>query len=152
MAKNNFSLGFEGFFDLARQIDELGEGYLQRAVENAFEASKNYVNDEVEKAMNTSKYNFDKGQGYSQGRAKKSLHQVEQMPVEWTGTVAKAYIGVDLKDALEVQFLMYGSPNTPVKDKKLYNAVKVKGKVKKEVERMQKEEFMKVIEEGLNNG
>lgn len=147
MAKG-FSLDFSGFLGLAEEIDQLGEGYLQKAVDNAFTVSKEYVNAEIEKAMNDSKYNFD-GTGYSQGKTKASLGVIKQKPVEWDGTTAKAYIGVDLKEAPEILFLIHGTPHL-TKDTKLYNAVKVKGKVKKEVERIQLEEFNKVIEEGLN--
>ncbi len=150
MAKKNFSLNFDGFLDLARDISNLGDGYLQKAVDNAFTASKDYVNNEVSKAMDASRYNFD-GTGYSQGKAKQSLNEVAKMPVEWSGTIAKANIGVNTKDALEVLFLGYGTPHLAA-DKKLINAIKVKGKVKKEVEKIQKEEFNKVIEEALNNG
>lgn len=150
MAKNNFSLNFEGFLDLARDIDNLGEGYLQKAVNNAFTKSKEYVNNEVANAMESSRYNFD-GTGYSKGKAKKSLNEVAQMPVEWTGTTAKAFVGVKTRDALEVLFLGYGTPHLAA-DTKLINAIKVKGKIKKEVERIQFDEFNKVIEEGLNNG
>lgn len=146
MAKG-FSLDFDGFLDLAREVDELGEGYLQEAVERAFTASKDYVNNEIESAMNASKYHFD-GTGYSKGKAKASLSKVEQLPVEWNGTTASAYIGVDLSEAPEVLFLIHGTPHL-AKDTKLYNAVKVKGKIKKEVERIQAEEFNKVIEEGI---
>jgi len=150
MAKKGFSLNFDGFLDLARDISELGDGYLQKAVDNAFTASKDYVNNEVSKAMDASKYHFD-GTGYSQGKAKASLREVEAMPVEWNGTVAEAYVGVKTRDALEVLFLAYGTPHIAA-DTKLLNAIKVKGKVKKEVERIQQEEFNKVIEEALNNG
>ena len=150
MAKNNFSLNFDGFIDLAKDIDNLGEGYLQKAVDNAFNASKEYVNNEVSKAMDASRYNFD-GTGYSQGKAKASLEEVRKKPVEWSGSVAKAFIGVKTRDALEVLFLGYGTPHIAA-DTKLINAIKVKGKVKKEVERIQQEEFNKVIEEALNNG
>jgi hypothetical protein len=94
--------------------------------------------------------NFD-GKGYSRGKAKRSLSLVKTMPVEWSGTVAKAYVGVRLRDALEVQFIIHGAPHTP-KDTNLYNAIKVKGKHKKKVEEIQKEEFNKVIEEALSNG
>ena len=149
MAKNNFSLNFDGFMDLAREIDSLGEGYLKQAVENAFTKSKDYVNDEIEKAMASSRYNFERGQGYSQGRIKASFNEVRKMPVEWNGTVATAYIGSSVSDALEIVYLIYGSPNTP-KDTKLHNAFKVKGKIKKEVERIQMEEFQKVIQEAMN--
>lgn len=146
MAKG-FSLDFDGFLDLAREVDELGEGYLQEAVDRAFTASKDYVNDEIESAMNASKYNFD-GTGYSKGKAKASLSKVEQLPVEWNGTTASAYVGVDLSEAPEMLFIIHGTPHM-AKDTKLYNAVKVKGKIKKEVERIQAEEFYKVIEEGI---
>lgn len=150
MAKNNFSLDFNGFIDYAKQLGNLGGEALHKAVDNAFTASKDYVNNEIEKAMDASRYNFD-GTGYSKGKAKKSLNMVRQLPVEWTGSTAKAYIGVNLNEALEVVFIIYGTPRMP-KDNKLHNAIKVKGKVKKEVERIQQEEFNKVIEEALNNG
>ena len=150
MSKNKFSLNFDGFLDLAREVDEIGEGYLKIAVENALTKSKDYVNNEVEKAMDESKYNFD-GTGYSRGKAKRSLEEVRKMPIEWNGNTAEAYIGVRNRDALEVHFIIYNAPNTPV-DQKLHNAIKVKGKVRKEVERIQQEEFKKVIEEALTNG
>lgn len=150
MAKNNFSLDFNGFMDLAKQLGELGEDKLQKAVDNAFTASKDFVNAEVDKAMDASKYNFD-GTGYSKGKAKKSLEKVRKMPVEWTGTTAKAYVGVRTRDALEVLFLAYGTPHIKA-DKKLCDAIKVKGKIKRKVEEIQKEEFNKVIEEALRNG
>lgn len=146
MAKG-FSLDFNGFLDLAREVDELGEGYLQEAVDRAFTASKDYVNEEIESAMNASKYNFD-GTGYSKGKAKASLSKVEQLPVEWNGSTASAYVGVDLSEAPEMLFIIHGTPHM-AKDTKLYNAVKVKGKIKKEVERIQAEEFYKVIAEGI---
>lgn len=150
MAKNNFSLNFDGFLDYAKQLGQLGEGYLQKAVDNAFTESKKYLNNEVSKAMDASRYNFD-GTGYSKGKAKRSLSLVKDLPVEWTGGVAKAYIGVRMRDALEVHFIIHGTPHTP-KDTNLYNAIKVKGKHKKEVEKIQQEEFTKVIEEALSNG
>ena len=149
MAKNNFSLNFDGFLDYAREVSELGEDALKKAVENAFTVSKDYVNNEVDKAMDVSKYHFD-GAHYSRGKAKKSLNKVREMPVEWNGTTAKAYVGVDLHDALEVAFIIHGTPHM-AKDTNLYNAIKVKGKHKKEVERIQQEEFKKVIEEALSN-
>lgn len=147
---NKFSLDFDGFLDYARELSELGDDVLKKAVDNAFTASKEYINNEVSKAMDASRYNFD-GTGYSQGKAKASLREVEAMPVEWNGTVAEAYIGVRTRDALEVLFLGYGTPHLAA-DTKLLNAIKVKGKHKKEVERIQKEEFNKVLEEALSNG
>ena len=42
MAKNKFGLQFDGFMDYARQLDDLGKGYLQKAVDNALTKSKEY--------------------------------------------------------------------------------------------------------------
>lgn len=149
MAKG-FSLDFDGFLDLAREIDELGEGALQLAVDRAFTRSKDYLNDQIEKAMDASPYHFD-GTGYSKGKAKKSLAEVRRQPVEWNGTTARAYIGVDVHIAPELLFIIHGTPHM-AKDKNLYNAVKCKGKYKKEVEQIQQEEFHKVLEEALSGG
>lgn len=148
MARNKFDLNFDGFLDLAKDIDALGEGYLAKATENALRESKDFVNAEIESAMDASPYHFD-GTAYSRGKAKKSLHETMAMPVEWNGTVASAYIGVDLKEAPEAIILANGTPHL-AGDKNLLNALKVKGKVRKEVDRIQAEEFNKVMEEALN--
>ena len=151
MPKTNFSLNFDGFLDLSRELDELGGDYLKKAVNNAFTTSKDYVNNAVGEAMAKSRYHFNRGQKYSRGKAKASLNKVSSMPVEWQGTIAKAFVGVSLRDALEMQFLIYGTPHIQA-DTNLRNAIKVKGKYKKEVSKIQLEEFTKVIEEALNNG
>ena len=151
MAKTNFSLNFDGFLDLAADLDNLGNGYLKQAVTNAFTASKNYLNSAVDEAMEKSPYHFSRGQGYSRGKAGTSLAVVRDMPVEWDGSIASAFIGVRLRDALEVQFLIYGTPHLAA-DINLRNAIKAKGKYKKEVSKIQLEEFTKVIEGALNNG
>ena len=151
MGKNKFSLDFDDFLKLADQVDRLGEGYLKQATENALRKSTDYVNQEVLNAMNKSKYSFTAGQGGSKGRTRASLQKVSQMPIEWEGTKAFSYIGVDLSEATEVIFLMNGTTlngNPHIKaDTKLKNAIKVKGKVKKKASEIQKEEFTKVIEE-----
>ena len=153
MGKNKFSLDFDDFLKLADQVDRLGDGYLKLATENALRKSTDYVNQEVENAMNKSKYSFTAGQGGSKGRARESLEKVSQMPIKWEGTKAFAYIGVDLSEATEVIFLMNGTTlngNPHIKaDTKLKNAIKVKGKVKKKASEIQKEEFTNVIEEAM---
>lgn len=151
MAKTKFDLNFDGFLDLAADLDNLGEGYLKKAVDNAFTASKDYINNAVDEAMEKSPYNFKRGQGYSRGKAGMSLAVVRDMPLEWQGNTVKAYIGVNSRDALEVLFLIYGTPHIAA-DTNLRNAIKVKGKYKKEVSKIQLNEFTKVIEEALNNG
>ena len=149
MAKG-FSLDFDGFLDLAKDIGELGDDALKKAVNDALTASKDYANAEIEKAMNSSRYNFNAGQGYSKGKAKASLQKVKQKPVEWKGTVASAYIGVDLSDAPEMIFIMYGTPHMK-KDTAIYNALKVKGKHKKKIAELQKDIFNNALEEALKN-
>lgn len=151
MAKTKFDLNFDGFLDLAADLDNLGNDYLKKAVDNAFTASKDYINNAVDEAMEKSPYNFKRGQGYSRGKAGMSLAVVRDMPLEWQGNTVKAYIGVNSRDALEVLFLIYGTPHIAA-DTNLRNAIKVKGKYKKEVSKIQLNEFTKVIEEALNNG
>lgn len=148
MARNKFDLNFDGFLDLARDIDAMGEGLLKKAVDNAFTATKDFVNAEIERAMDSSPFNFD-GQGFSKGESKKSLEEVKSKPVEWNGTVATAKAGVNLSEAPQAIILAYGTPHHSG-DKNLLNALKVKGKIRKEVDRIQAEEFNKVMEEALH--
>ena len=149
MAVNKgFSLDFKGFLDLAEDIDQMyGEDMLLNAAEQALTNTKEYVNGEIAEALADSKYNFDEGNGYAQGTAKESLAEVAKMPVEVNGTVVTAYAGVDLEKAPEALILAYGAPHI-AKDTKLYNAIKVKGKVKKEVERIQRKVFETVLAGG----
>lgn len=150
MAQNNgFSLDFKGFLDYAEEIDELGKGELLEVVKEAITATKDFVNNECEKALNNSKYSFDKGENYSQGKARASLEKVKQMPVEVNGTEVIGYAGFDLEDAPEVLPLAYGTPHL-ANDKALYNAIKVKGRVKKDVEKLQSDIFKNSLKRLMN--
>lgn len=150
MAQNSgFSVDFNGFLDLAEEIDELGEGELLEVVKEAITQTKELVNAECESAINSSKYSFEKGVNYSQGEARASLEKVKQMPVEVNGTEVIGYAGFDLKDAPEVLPLAYGTPNL-AKDKALYNAIKVKGRVKKDVDKLQSDIFKSALDKLLN--
>lgn len=153
MAQNSgFSLDFKGFLDFAEDIDNLGKGdALLEVVKDAMQQTKDYVNSEAEKALNSSKYSFDKGENYSQGKAREALEKVKQMPVEVNGTEVTAYAGFDLEDAPEVLPLAYGTPHL-AKDSNLYNAIKVKGKVKNKVEKMQSDIFKKSLDKLLTEG
>lgn len=153
MAVNKgFALDFKGFLDLAEDISkQYGEEALLQATEKALDETRKYVNGEVKRAMENSTYSFDKGVDYSQGAAKKSLEKVAAMPIETSGTVVTAYAGVDLEEAPEALILAYGTPHL-AKDTKLYNAIKVKGKVKNEVAKIQAEVFRKALEGGGTNG
>lgn len=151
MAKNKgFSLDFGGFLDFAEQIDKLGgSDALLNATVKALDESKQYVNEAISEAMAASEYEFTKGEGYSQGEARESLKEISQMPVMVEGTVVKAYTGVDLAVTPEVIILaVEGAPNR-AKDKKLSNAVKVKGKIRKEVDQIQERVFNEALKEVL---
>jgi hypothetical protein len=149
MARQKFSLNFDGFLEYANKVDQLGKGYLKTATENALTKSKDYINSAISQAMDASPYHFNREPGSrSKGTAKKSLKETASLPVEWEGSVAYAYIGADLKVAPEEIILAMGSPHIRA-DVNLRKAIKAKGKYGKESARIQQEEFAKVIEEGL---
>lgn len=152
MAKNNFGLDFDGFLEYAEQIDKMGSETLKVAVENAMTKSKDYANEQIAKAMADSKYSFIKGKkngngtSYSRNKTQHSLSKVMSEPVEWDGKEAVAKIGADLKEAPELLILALGTPHLQP-DKNLANAIKVKGKYRKEASLLQEQEFMKIIKE-----
>ena len=153
-SQRGISVDFNGITELQQTLANLGSEAYTKAVVNALGASKDYVNAEILKAMEQSPYNFD-NTGYSQLKTQKGLSKVEQMDVEVRGTEAVAYAGVSYHEAPELWYLAHGgqgNPHAPKEDPNLYNAVRVKGKVKQEVQRIQQEEFTKVIEEALRNG
>lgn len=155
MAVNKgFGIDFNGFLDLAEEISEkYNDEFLLYAAEQALVKTKDYVNGELNKVVNiggASKWSFDKGIGYSQGKAKDSFNEVAQMPVKVEGKQVTAYAGFNLEDAPEALLIAYGTPHKAA-DKKIYNAIKVKGKVKKEVDRIQKEVFNTVLNGGTIN-
>ena len=156
MAKAKFGLEFDGFLELAERIDKMGGDKLKVAVENAMTKSKDYANEMAKDAMNRSFYSFDKGKPnaeghrYATGKAMESLNEVASKPIEWHGNECVAYIGGDLKDAPEVLILALGTPKLKA-DRNLNNAIKVKGKYRKEASRIQQEEFFKVIKEAQND-
>ena len=147
MARKKFSLDFDEFLDLAYDISEqYGDEKLLEATKYALEASRDYVNTKVGKAMKDSKFSFKAGEGYSQGEARKSLVEVSRMPVEVNGTVVTAYAGIDLKQAPEALILaVEGSPHESP-DLQLRHALQVKGKVRKGVDNIQEKMFMDVLE------
>ena len=146
MAQNKgFSLDFKNFLDFAEDISEkYSDEWLLYAAEQALEKTRKYVNGEIHKAMLNSSFSFTEGVEYSQGNAMESLTDISNMPTEVSGTVVTAYAGVDLEKAPEALILAtYGAPHRAY-DTKLQNAIKVKGKVKKEVEKIQKNVFKSI--------
>ena len=150
MAQNKgFSLDFKGFLDLAEEISEkYSDMWLSYAAEQALEETRKYVNGEIYEAMINSPFSFEEGVEYSQGKAMESFIEISNMPTEVHGTEVTAYAGFDLEKAPEALILAtYGAPHRGY-DTKLQNAIKVKGKVKKEVERIQKKVFDTVLSGG----
>lgn len=149
MAQNKgFSLDFNGFLDLAEDISNISNETLLEATAKALDESRKLVNIEIGKAMKASKYSFKKGEKYSQGHARKSLIEVAETPIEVSGTEATAFAGFNLENAPEVLALAYGTPHL-AKDTKLYNAIKVKGRVKKQVNELQERIFNEALKEAL---
>lgn len=149
--KSRWDLNFDGFMDLSRELSEkYGNEALLKATSKALDETRKFVNAEVEKAMNSSKYHFD-GTGYSKGKAKQSLEELKSAPVEVVGTIVKVKAGVDLSKAPEVIILASGTPHLK-KDTKLNNAIRVKGKIRQQVNDIQKEVFINALTEGNNNG
>lgn len=144
------NIDFKDLIKLQNKIANLGDEAVKQATINALTKSKEYANQQVEEAMNTSLYNF-KGTERSTGNAKKVAIEVGKMPVENVGGFVYAYVGVSWSVAPEVTYLAFGTPHIAA-DFKLHNAIKVNGSVKKEVLRIQQEEFNKVIKEAMNNG
>ena len=145
-SKRNARIDFKGFLDFANDVDKLGDAYLKKAVNNSMQKTKDYLNNETLKAMDSSKYNFEPG-----GESVKELIKVEEMPIEWDGYVCKAFVGVDISQAPQTLILaIKGSPRQSP-DRNLYNAMKGKGKFKKQLEKIQEDEFYKVLLEGLND-
>lgn len=150
MAQNKgFSLDFNGFLDLAEDISNIDNNLLLEVTVKALEESRNLVNIEIGKAMKASKYSFKKGEKYSQGHARESLIETAETPIKIDGTEVTAFAGFNLEDAPEVLALAYGTPHL-AKDTKLYNAIKVKGKVKKDVNKLQEAIFNEALKEALN--
>lgn len=144
MAKKS-GIDFDELLELGAKLDELaGDEGIMRAVESALLATDKYVTSEVEKAVNSSKFNFDRT-----GRTKKDIEK--NYEVEWDGMTAKIKDGFVLKEGgkptegMTSIFLMYGTPLIKP-DTKLKNAVKGTGKHKKEIQKIQSETFQKVIE------
>lgn len=148
MSKTQVKMQFAGLTKLAMQIEDLGNEALRKATESALNKSKEYVVAQINQAMDNSPYNF-KGTGRSHGRARKSLEQVAKMENVVYGNIVECYVGVSWYDAPEATLLAFGTPHIPA-DFRLHNALKVKGPIEKEVKRIQKEEFQRIIKEAQN--
>lgn len=154
MAKSKFSIENEGLKQLAKQLEELaGQNGLDRAVENSLTRTREYVTSEVEKAISSSKFNFNRT-----GKTKKTL--IKNSKVEWNGSTASIKTGFKLRgeDGVNLTsiYLMYGTNPKNGKgikpDSNLKNAAKGQGIHRDKINKIQQEEFSKVIQEIMESG
>ena len=141
-----FSIENEQFKRLEKQLQSLAglDGVIV-ATENALKATDDYVTAEVDKAVASSRYNFDRT-----GTTKSSIDRNKK--VEWSGTLASAKAGFTIsKGGLPAIFLMYGTNPKKGKgikpDTNLKNAAKGQGIHRQKINQIQQEEFNKVIKE-----
>ena len=147
MARNRVTIDFKGFTDYMEKMDKLGgTDLMKKGVEAGLKASKQYVNQEIKKAMVKSNLPA-KGQ-YSRGDTEKSIDK--DFNVTWEGTVGYTNIGFKFdKIGLLSIYLMYGTKSAhgtprmkPVEG--LYDAIYGK-KTKSQMRKLQKEAINKVI-------
>lgn len=142
---NNFELKFDEFLELAERIDRFSREALKEAVENSLVKTHEYVTAEIDKAVASSKFKFDRP---GRGRTKASI--IREATVIWSGTKAQINMGFDLKNGGQpVVYLMYGTPHIEG-ETKLKNAATGKGKHKKKIQAIQAAEFDKVVERYMN--
>lgn len=135
MAK--IGLYFDDMDDMLKQFKELDKN-VDEAVENALQKSKDYVTPLVEQAMT---------RHIQTGKTKAAVD--EDSKVRSDSVTAEVDVGFDISKEIKESgypvsiFLMYGTPKQSP-DKKLYNAI-YGSKTKKEIQRIQMEEFQKVL-------
>lgn len=141
MAKMHIT--FDGFRDLAQQIDRSG-GDLKKAVDEALVETGKYVQAEVHNAAAI--YDAKGKKGYAKGNMYKSI--INNQIVTWQGNVAEVKVGFNfgVKGGHHSIFVMYGTPRIS-KDTKLYNSIKGV-KTITEVEKIQQEVMLKYLKVG----
>lgn len=146
MAKNKYALDFEGFLDLADKVEQMNDrNTLTYVAKNALDESKKYVQKAVDEAMSLStRYHYKKGEKYATGRMLESSKKVSGIESDVVGTRVTAYIGFDLAESPEAVFALYGTPHKN-KDAVLYRAVKVKGAIRKNVDKIQAQVFNNAV-------
>lgn len=145
MAK--MSITFDGFNDLAYQIDKAG-GDLHAAVDEALSETQHLVQYNVESA--SVPYSQKGRKGYATGKMYDAI--IDEVQIDWSGTVATVKGGFSTKGGrtklgfMHSIFIMYGTPRI-AKDQKVYNAIKGT-KTKKEIAEMQQSVMEKYINLG----
>lgn len=142
MAK--MSIVFDGFKDLAYQIDKAG-GDVEKAVDEALSDTFDVVQSNLEKA---SAVYSSKGGGRKGYATSDMYHAIKKdRKIYWKGTVAEVGVGFNLdksfKGGYHSIFIMYGTPKI-AKDSKVYNAIKGT-KTKKDIAEAQKKAMIKYL-------
>lgn len=137
---NKLRIDFKGVDEYIEKLKQLGGNAVNVAVENALKESQALVAQKCAAAMTPHR---------KTGRTAASI--ITDAPVEWTGETAKIPVGFDIENGgLASIFLMHGTtvngqPHME-RDEDLYNAV-YGAETKREVRKLQKEAFDKVLEE-----
>ena len=148
MAK--MSIMFDGFNDLAYQIDKVG-GDLHKAVDEALTETQKLVQGNLEQAA--APYASGGQKGYATGEMFKAI--IRNPEISWTGNVAEVRVGFDLhqEGGYHSLFVMYGVPrhkkNNPgiAKDAKIYNAIRGV-RTRKQIEDIQESTMRKYLKVG----
>ena len=140
MPKNKIGLQFKGFDELIGRL-EAAEGDIKKATEAALKASKQVVNEGLNR--DTTNANYPAGGKYATGALKRSIDK--NFNVKWEGATASLKIGYDFKTSgMASIFLMYGTPKMS-KVQKLYDDI-YGTRTKRKIAQAQEEAMQKVID------
>lgn len=131
------TVDFAGMTDLLSEMIRLDKD-IDKAIENALEASDRYVTENVKPAI---------ARHRQTGKTEAAVD--EDYTVENDGVSAFVEVGFDISKEISESgapisiFLMYGTPKQKP-DRKLYNAV-YGSKTRKEIQAIQEQEFYKIL-------
>ena len=141
------SIKFDGFDDLAAEIDRAG-GNLEAAVEDALLQTQEYIQNGL--TIAAAPYNGKGIKGYATGKMFGSI--IDDRKIYIKGNVAEVNAGfnLDAPGGFHSIFIMYGTPRIK-KDQKIYNAIRGT-KTKKDIAELQEEIMRKHLKIGGENG
>lgn len=133
---------FDGFADLAEQIDKAGKD-LKTAVDEALTETQQIVQNNLEQAANTYARKGGGLKGYATGEMFSTI--LSDARIEWAGNVAVVHVGFDLNapGGFHSIFVMYGTPRM-AKDPKIYNAI-LGAKTRKQIAEAQEKIMQKYV-------
>lgn len=140
MAKNKIGLQFTGIEEMIERL-EAAEADIKQATEAALKASKQVVNEGLNRDTNNG--SFPAGGKYATGALKRSIDK--DFNVKWEGMTAGVEIGYNFKQSgMTSIFLMYGTPKMP-KVQKIYDDI-YGPRTKRKIAKAQEEAMGKIIE------